>query len=443
VISRLVRPKWATISTVRIGDWTKLLPADDPIALAQQRLADAACTCAIGSSNSHSNAMNMATRLLLTRGADRLEDLTDADLLIPAAGTKGADVLDALLCQLGVFDRTPRSGTARRLTAPRHSERELAVVVGVPEPFTEVVGLYLETYARRLSDSYPTLRHKAQALGHFFRYLQEAHPEVTRCAQITPAQARGFVPAAIELARASQRSHPRKGKTDRTTAHSWLIEIRVFFADTSTWASETDSPFAAHAPSRVVLTRHDLLDTGFAKARKRQQARLTATVLDLQREIPNIRAFALRRWHDAEQALGGAPEDKALVDSERVAFWDWGLLELLLTSGLRIEEACELTTFDVLRRSLPDGRLYYLLHVKPSKFGRARVIPIGDQLGRVIAEIIRHVRSYYGTDHVPLVDRRDEHEKRPLPPSALPAAEHPPSQRGQHQHHPRPAPLDL
>jgi hypothetical protein len=31
------------------------------------------------------------------------------------------------------------TSTARRRTAPRHSERELAVVAGVPEPFTEVV----------------------------------------------------------------------------------------------------------------------------------------------------------------------------------------------------------------------------------------------------------------------------------------------------------------
>jgi hypothetical protein len=42
-----------------------------------------------------------------------------------------------------------------------------------------------------------------------------------------------------------------------------------------------------------------------------------------------------------------------------------------------------------------------MLHVKPSKFDRARVIPIGDGLGRVIAEIIRHVKGFYGTDRVP------------------------------------------
>ena len=57
------------------------------------------------------------------------------------------------------------------------------------------------------------------------------------------------------------------------------------------------------------------------------------------------------------------------------------MLELLLQSGLRIEEASELTTLDVLRRRHQDGRTYYMLHVKPSKFDRDRVIPIGDGSG--------------------------------------------------------------
>src|SRR6266436_5398324 len=43
----------------------------------------------------------------------------------------------------------------------------------------------------------------------------------------------------------------------------------------------------------------------------------------------------------------------------------------------KLEEASELTTFDILKRCMPDGRLYYMLHVKPSKYDRARVVPIG------------------------------------------------------------------
>ncbi|WP_290367923.1 site-specific integrase [Antrihabitans cavernicola] len=88
---------------------------------------------------------------------------------------------------------------------------------------------------------------------------------------------------------------------------------------------------------------------------------------------------------------------------------------MLLTSGLRVEEVSELTTLDVVKRKLPDGQIYYLLHVKPSKCDRARVIPIGDGLGRVIAEIIGHIKTFYRTDAVPACDRRDYVAKAPLP----------------------------
>jgi integrase len=194
------------------------------------------------------------------------------------------------------------------------------------------------------------------------------------------------------------------------TPHQWLIQVRCFFADVCTWATEEGSPFAAFAPPAVPLERHDLRRQGFEKARRRQAKRQVATILDLEREVPGIRALALRRWQEAVgEAETGAP------NAEADAFWDWALLELLMQSGLRIEEACELTTFDVLRRRQPDGRLYYLLHVKPSKSDRARVIPIGDGLGRVIAQIITHVRSFYGTDRVPPCDHWDASEKRDRP----------------------------
>jgi integrase len=110
--------------------------------------------------------------------------------------------------------------------------------------------------------------------------------------------------------------------------------------------------------------------------------------------------------------------------AEAATFWDWALLELLVQSGLRIEEASELTTPDILKRQLPDRRMYYMLHIKPSKFDRARVIPIGDGLGRVIAEIIRHVKRFYGTEGVPHCDHWDhlERQARPRAPYLLQGA---------------------
>jgi integrase len=425
VCSRLVRPAWSFIDGIHTVRWVARLPVDDPLSTALEQLRSASAQVRFGTADYHAMAINRGLRLLLHVGVGELSALTEQDLLTQGRRSKGADILDAMLCQLKVFDRTPRRGSMRWLTTDRHTPTQLAIVHGVPEPFREVVGLYLEHYARRHSDCYPTLRAKARALAHFFTWLRETHTDVVSCAQITPAQARGFVGHALEHARAVQRGRV-KGE-DTTTAHAWLVDVRGFFADICTWASDEDSPFAEHAPAMVPLTRHDLLDRGFKQARRRSQARMTGIVLDLEREIPNIRAFALRRWHETQQTLATNTTDPTLQHAERIAFWDWAFLELLLTSGLRIEEACELTTFDVLKRHLPDGRVYYLLHIKPSKFDRARVIPIGDQLGRVIAEIIRHVRAFHGTDHVPACDRRDEHEKRSLPraPYLLQSRTHP------------------
>ena len=174
-----------------------------------------------------------------------------------------------------------------------------------------------------------------------------------------------------------------------------MVAVRTFFSDICTWATEPDSPFAVFAPRTVPLTRHDLINIGFEKARKQQTARTTATVLDLEREMPNLRSHASRTWRDSQTALKNVQSDSSAKAVEAAAFWDWALLELLLQSGLRIEEASEVTALDILKRRLPDGSLYYMLHIKPSEFDRARVIPIGDGLGRVLAEILRHVKSFY------------------------------------------------
>ena len=143
--------------------------------------------------------------------------------------------------------------------------------------------------------------------------------------------------------------------------------------------------------------------------------------------MPNIRAFAFQSWQGTKAAAAAQDATQRVKRSEIDAFWTWALLELLVQSGLRVEEAAELTALDILKRRTKDGRLYYLLHVKPSKYDRARVIPIGDGLGRVLAEIIRHVKDFYGLETVPFSDHWDRHERRPLPraPYLLQGAGHP------------------
>ena len=276
--------------------------------------------------------------------------------------------------------------------------------------------LRLETYEARVSDVYRTLRHKAIALAHFWRFIRDEHPSVKRCSEILPRHVRDYVPHAITRARTVQRGLGA-GEEVRATAHSWLVDLRTFFSDLCAWATDPDSPFKRFAPRTIPVTRHTFLGYGFEKARERTRARITATVLDLEREMPKIRAFALQRWKTALAAPKVATTRGYPWSDEVDTFWDWALLELLVQSGLRIEEASELTTLDILKRKMPDSRIYYLLHTKPSKFDRARVIPIGDGLGRVLAEIIRYVKRFYSSKSVPVCDHWDLLEKRPRPPA--------------------------
>lgn len=427
VMARFVRPSWEWIAWVHMPRWVARLPSGDPLLDQHDRLAKAVGLITWAGPIVQLRAVSNGLRMLLVRGYASLSELTEEDLKAIPPQSTGTDVLDAALCSLGVFNRTPQRGPTRRHRRSRHTIAHLVAMADIAEPFRAVTELYVEVYSTRISDLYNTQRQKVSALGHFWRFIAHRYPEITSCAEVLPVHGRAFITHAIERARELGRGGEHNEATARITAHAWLLNVRVFFADICTWATEPDSPFTPFAPRAVPLARHDLKGVDFEKARQQLLKRMTATVYDLEREVPKIRAFAFRRWHEAETALKAAPDDVRCRSVEAHTFWDWAILELLVQSGLRIEEASELTTLDVLKRRTPDAQVYYMLHVKPSKYDRARVIPIGDGLGRVVAEMIRHVRSFHGSDTVPFCDHWDHHEKRPLPraPYLVQALKHP------------------
>jgi integrase len=427
ISARMIVPSLDMLSDLRVNQWIAHLPEDHPLAQQHASLLRATDSITWTSAHSRQLAVSNGLRILLVRGYDSLHYIKDDDLkLLSVRWSKGTDALDAALCSLGVFSRTPKRGSARHGRKQRMTASELVENAGVPDRFQQVVILYLETYEARVSDVYRTLRHKVIALAHFWRFIRDKHAAVKRCSEILPRHVRDYIPHAITRARAVQRG-PGAGEEARPTAHSWLLDLRVFFSDLCAWATEPDSPFKRFAPRTIPVTRHTFTGFGFEKARERARARITATVLDLEREMPKIRAFALQRWKAAIAAPKVTTTRGYPWSDEVDTFWDWALLELLVQSGLRIEEASELTTLDILKRNMPDGRIYYLLHIKPSKFDRARVIPIGDGLGRVLAEIIRYVKRFYNSEAVPVCDHWDLLEKRPRPPAPylIPGIRHP------------------
>jgi len=428
VLSRAVRPDWPFFRRVRSAQWIPWLPEDDPMPAERARLGLALAEGAGWAGEQTREAGRaLGTQMLWIRGYRALEQVAEADLAaVPYERGAGLDALDAALCHLGVFDRTPRKGTSRKRRGGRLSPEQMAVRSQVPERFRAVHALYLRTYGERISDVYSTRNRKSGSLAHFWRFLDTCHPELRSPAEVRRAHVLAFIEHARGLAERHQRRRV-EGEDGRMTAYAWILDVRGFFADVCGWATEEGSPFVGMAPPAVPVERFELRNMGFEQGRRRQAKRMTATVLDLEREMPKVRAHLARGWQAAEEALAAEPESERARRDERDRFWDWALLELLVQSGLRIEEACELTTLDVLRRRHRDGRAYYMLHIKPSKYDRARVIPIGDGLGRVIAEIIRHVKGFYGTEEVPACDRWDRHEKRDQAraPYLLQGARHP------------------
>ncbi|WP_240361733.1 site-specific integrase [Streptomyces sp. MBT27] len=80
------------------------------------------------------------------------------------------------------------------------------------------------------------------------------------------------------------------------------------------------------------------------------------------------------------------------VEEER-AFWAWAIVEVLRHTGMRIEEALELTHHSFVAYRLPTtGEIVPMLQVAPSKLDQERLLLVSPELGEVLTAIIHRVR---------------------------------------------------
>ena len=152
---------------------------------------------------------------LLVRGYTTLNEIQDDDLKqLSTHYSKGIDVLDAALCALGIFARTPKHGSTRHSRRRPLTDHRTRRGRTHARPFRDVMTLYLETYTARVSDTYTTRRGKTIAIAHFWRYLTERHPEVTSPALVRPLHLREYIPhiMAHALTVKTRQQNRRKGK---------------------------------------------------------------------------------------------------------------------------------------------------------------------------------------------------------------------------------------
>jgi hypothetical protein len=219
ISARMIAPSLNMLSDLRVNQWIAHLPEDHPLAQQHTSLLQATDSITWTSAHSRQLAVSSGLRILLVRGYNSLHDIKDDDLkLLSVRWSKGTDALDAALCSLGVFSRTPKRGSARHGRRHRMTAPELVENAGVPDRFRQIMILYLEAYEARVSDVYRTLRHKVIALAHFWRFIRDKHAAVKRCSEILPGHVPRLYPARDHTrSRRSARPRSRRRSTpDRT-----------------------------------------------------------------------------------------------------------------------------------------------------------------------------------------------------------------------------------
>ncbi len=248
--------------------------------------------------------------------------------------------------------------------------------------------------------------------------------------------------------------HP-DGTTSRTSTarvnyRECLTPVRAFYLDLAHWAVEDPArwgPFVTPCPvgSEEVDRRkdkHHRKSRMDARTRERlpvlpilvrtvdQRRRSAAALLRAARQAEPDAAFtaeghALIRLAPARSAptkvwaldkSTGARRD--LVREDEYAFWAWAAVEVLRTTGIRIEELTELSHHSLVQYRLPGtGELVPLLQIAPSKTDRERLIVVSPELAEVLSNVIARIRAPHGA--VPLIAAYDAKERRWLPPAPL------------------------
>jgi integrase len=296
---------------------------------------------------------------------------------------------------------------------------------------------------RRPSMDYASLKTLAYLLGKLFWKDIETHNPGACSLRLQPDTA-----AAWKL-RLTVKAVPGSGGTAmaaRMDTQSCLAAVRSFYLDISQWALDDPArwgPWAVPCPIRrddISAAKQDarrksrmdqrtrerlpvLPALAAAAARNRETAAgllaaaaaaepgslFTSGTVTLRRRV--TKTPASRVW--AEDPDGGRPRDLTL--EEEAAFWAWAAIEVLRSTGIRIEELTELSHHSLVQYRAPGtGELIPLLHVAPSKTDVERLLVISPEVADVLAAVIHRVRD--GSGAVPLVIAYDVHECEFTPP---------------------------
>jgi len=301
---------------------------------------------------------------------------------------------------------------------------------------------------RQPSMDYASLRNKSYVLARCFWSDIEAHQPVIDSLRLDTEVARAWKQRLrTRPARPSEASH---GSVERLSYLEILAAVRAFYLDIAEWALDDPTRWAqwvAPCPiSQEELTRRKATRRRKSRMDARTRERLpilpvlvravdewrrhSAALLAAARSVApgktfrvddvtlvrTVRPHAARANVWADDPLTG--DRRCLSQEEDHAFWAWAVIEVLRSTGLRVEELLELSHYSLVQYRLPTtGEVVPLLQIAPSKTDAERVIVVSPELAEVLSSIISRIRDDGGA--VPLVRARDRHERIWVPASPL------------------------
>jgi integrase-like protein len=319
------------------------------------------------------------------------------------------------------------------------------------EPVRDLLVDYLRE--RRTGLDYASLHKLSYVLGRlFWRDLEIHHPGISSLRLSAEVAAGWKQRVASKTIRATVDGQPTTPQVPRVNAADNLMTVRAFYLDLSQWAADDPSrwgPWVVPCPVRETDVRMQKNKArSHRKSRMDQRTRERLPVMPvlvdtvttaLQAASERLRAARsvepgqlftaagqiLRRAVTSHATVGKTwAEDpdtgkrRDLSHEEHQAFWTWAAVEVLRSTGMRIEELTELSHHSLIHYRLPaTSELVPLLQIAPSKTDAERLLVISPELADVLSAIVSRVRRQDGA--VPLVVAYDYHERIWNPPMPL------------------------
>jgi len=409
---------------------------------------------ALGSSvDALRDALNVVTRVAIVTGKAPLQ-ISPEDMVGYVQAMRRADCIArrvelvwTLLRGVGALPGAGLTMRQHRQGGPR-SPAELVDRYRINcRPLRGLLVRYVEERSPALD--YSSLRALAYRLAVlFWGDLERHHPGIDSL-RLTPAVARDW----------KHRLSAKANGEPRAQYLDILLSVRSLYLDLAQWALTDPASWAKWA-APCPVTEADL--AAYPKYTRRRTARMQQRTRTLTPVLPTLLEAATRRLASAEALLSaataaapgaeftvggiryrrlvphrgheGRPIRVAILEAQATpnddhptgritpareedeAFWTWALVEVLRQTGVRLEEALELTHLSVRRYTQPSGEVIPLLQISPSKTDSERVLPASPELVAVLARLIRRVKAEGKV--IPLAARYDPYEQThsaPLP----------------------------